>query len=58
MQIEIYIRSLKHDAQGVARFPVEVWEALSPVGKVLAIHDQRRDVTLGKPFEITREVRV
>jgi hypothetical protein len=49
-QITIHIRS-RTGKRGVARFDA-AWRKLAPVAKVLAIHEQCRDVTEGKQFEI------
>lgn len=32
--------------------PAATWDTLSPCAKVLAIHDARRDLTRGKPFDV------
>lgn len=37
------------------RFPLAIWQSLSPVGKVLAIHAACRHATRGRPFSIMRE---
>ena len=51
--ISIHIIGLS-GARGVAEFKPSKWRKLSPAGKVLAIHDQRRDVTRGERFQIIR----
>lgn len=37
---------------GHALVPAASWDTLSPSGRVLAIHDARRDLTRGRPFDI------
>lgn len=38
--------------EGSAMFDVDEWNNMSPAARVLAIHNQRRDLTDGLPFEI------
>jgi hypothetical protein len=38
---------------GEATFPYEQWSVMSPVSRVLALHEACRDATNGKPFNVT-----
>jgi len=53
MKISIEIRG--QNGTGTATFLLTDWKAKSPVSRVLAIHEQRRDLTAGQPFDVVRE---
>jgi hypothetical protein len=53
--IQIHIRG--DGGEGVANFPWLEWLHMHPMTRVLSIHEQRRDITKGNPFDVTREVR-
>lgn len=55
--VTIKIRSSLDGAEGEASFDATWWGNISPLGKVLAIHDARRDITGGAPFEVLSERR-
>jgi hypothetical protein len=43
------------NGEGEASFDYDAWNGMNAVSRVLAIHEQRRDVTGGKPFDVIRE---
>jgi hypothetical protein len=45
---------LIHGRSGTAalQFPAETWAGMSPVSRILAIHDKARVATGGAPFDI------
>lgn len=52
MVISISIRGA--GGAGKATFEEAAWNGMRAVERVLAIHEQRRDLTQGKPFDVAR----
>lgn len=50
----VIVRLAGVNGEGEALFPAAAWDSLSPCGQVLALHEKRRDLTAGRPFEIVR----
>lgn len=53
--ITIHARSLDNGATCKAEFQLARWQMLSPVSRVLAIHEQCRATLNGNRFEVIRE---
>lgn len=53
--VTVQIRGVK--GTGHALLTAARWDSLSPCGRVFAIHDARRDLTGGRPFDILRVTR-
>ena len=49
-QITIQIAGVK--GEGPATFDAQTWECMGAAARVLAIHEQRRDLTNGQPFDV------
>lgn len=45
------------NGEGSAMFDADEWDGMSPAARVIAIHNQRRDLTGGLPFDIGRITR-
>ena len=54
--IEIELKILGKNGEGVFKYNACEWGYLSPALRVLAIHNQCRDITSGLPFDIAGRV--
>lgn len=48
----IRVRIRGQHGEGFAVFDAAAWDRAAPISRVLAIHDDRRDLTGGEPFDV------
>lgn len=54
----VSVRLVGMNGEGFAVFDYQDWLCMCPAACVLAIHQQRRDLTNGQPFNILSVIRI